>query len=394
MQVIVAVVQKSFMSFFYITCLLFIFVFIYALLGMQFFGGLYDFDDGEFPRGNYDTFWIAFVTVFQVLTMENWQDNLFQSMRTSTPKPITAVFYISWIFVGNIVLLNLFLAILLDAFVAENDATEVTEEELEAEREAEQRQKDLIEAEKERRKRKLAKSRTQKFSRDDLMQEQAVQKKKKKKKTAGFTGVGAPGGDIDDIDELDGDTIRAALEKEGLIPKDMRGWTGWKIPDTVEAESSLYLFSRGSRFRRFCYNLQRHKQFDRIIMLLIFLSSLKLATDTYMTSEDFPEDHMALKISASVDSFFTWVFFAESVVKVIALGLIMDGESYLRDGWSQLDFFIVVTSLIDFALQGVEIPAIKILRLLRMLRPLRVISHDKSLRLIVTALFGSMGAIV
>ena len=83
------------MSFFYITCLLFIFVFIYALLGMQFFGGLYNFDDGEKPRGNFDSFWIAFVTVFQVLTMENWQDNLFQSMRTSTPKPITAVFYIS-----------------------------------------------------------------------------------------------------------------------------------------------------------------------------------------------------------------------------------------------------------------------------------------------------------
>lgn len=129
------------MSFFYITCLLFIFVFIYALLGMQFFGGLYNFDDGEKPRGNFDSFWIAFVTVFQVLTMENWQDNLFQSMRTSTPKPITAVFYISWIFVGNIVLLNLFLAILLDAFVSENDATEITEEELEAERRAEEKQK-------------------------------------------------------------------------------------------------------------------------------------------------------------------------------------------------------------------------------------------------------------
>ena len=60
------------MQFFYITCLLFIFVFIYALLGMQFFGGLYNWDDEEPPRGNFDTFWIAFVTVFQVLTMENW----------------------------------------------------------------------------------------------------------------------------------------------------------------------------------------------------------------------------------------------------------------------------------------------------------------------------------
>ena len=44
------------------------------------------------------------------------------------------MFYISWIFIGNIVLLNLFLAILLDAFISENEATETTDEDLELER--------------------------------------------------------------------------------------------------------------------------------------------------------------------------------------------------------------------------------------------------------------------
>jgi hypothetical protein len=225
------------------------------------------------------------------------------------------------------------------------------------------------------------------------MNDQAMVQKKKKKVKANLLGKGSLAGDIDDIEDLDPDVIKKHLEDEGLVKRDMTGWQWKPILESIECESSLYLFARRNPFRRLCYNLQRHKQFDRIIMVLIFLSSLKLATDTYMTSDDFPEDHIALKMGASVDSFFTWVFFAESVIKIIALGLIMDSESYLRDGWSQLDFFIVVTSLIDFALQGVEIPAIKILRLLRTLRPLRVISHDKSLRLIVTALFGSMGAI-
>ena len=31
-------------------------------------------------------------------------------------KTVTAIFYISWIFIGNFILLNLFLAILIDAF--------------------------------------------------------------------------------------------------------------------------------------------------------------------------------------------------------------------------------------------------------------------------------------
>ena len=49
--------------------------------------------------------------------------------------------------------------------------------------------------------------------------------------------------------------------------------------------------------------------------------------------------------------------------------------------------------MLDMSLQGVEIPAIKILRLLRTLRPLRVISHNVAMKLIVASLFESVGAI-
>ena len=63
------------MDFVWITLLMFVFIFIYTLLGRQIFQGQYDFGpDEELPRGNYESFAIAFITVFQVLTMENWQD--------------------------------------------------------------------------------------------------------------------------------------------------------------------------------------------------------------------------------------------------------------------------------------------------------------------------------
>lgn len=55
--------------------------------------------------------------------------------------------------------------------------------------------------------------------------------------------------------------------------------------------------------------------------------------------------------------------------------------------------FIVFTSVLDMSLAGVDIPVIKILRLLRTLRPLRVISHNVAMKLIVNALFESVGAI-
>ena len=84
------------------------------------FGGKFNYPDGK-PRGNFDSFTIAAVTVFQLLTMENWISVLYDSMRGDINKYIVNVYYVCWIFLGNFILLNLFLAILLDSFLLEED---------------------------------------------------------------------------------------------------------------------------------------------------------------------------------------------------------------------------------------------------------------------------------
>ena len=84
----------------------------------------------------------------------------------------------------------------------------------------------------------------------------------------------------------------------------------------------------------------------------------------------------------------------EALVKIIAMGFCLDKGSYLTEPWNVLDFFIVVSSLIDMNLESVDIPAIKVLRLLRTLRPLRFISHNINLKIVVTSLLESVGAII
>lgn len=79
--------------------------------------------------------------------------------------------------------------------------------------------------------------------------------------------------------------------------------------------------------------------------------------------------------------------------KIIAQGLFMDHGSFMRDSWNLLDFFIVVSSIADMTLAGLDISAIKILRMLRALRPLRFLSHNVELKLIVVALMESVGHI-
>ena len=82
------------------------------------------------------------------------------------------------------------------------------------------------------------------------------------------------------------------------------------------------------------------------------------------------------------------------ITKIISMGLFMDSGSYLRESWNQLDFFIVITSLIDLSLTGKKVGFIKVIRILRILRPLRFISHNQSMKTIVAALLDSGGSML
>ena len=63
MKTIIGVMVRSYKSFGYITILMFLFIFIFSLLGMSTFGGKFSFEDGR-PRGNFDSFPMAFITIF------------------------------------------------------------------------------------------------------------------------------------------------------------------------------------------------------------------------------------------------------------------------------------------------------------------------------------------
>lgn len=127
-------------------------------------------------------------------------------------------------------------------------------------------------------------------------------------------------------------------------------------------------------------------------MFLIIMSSLKLATDTY--SANWKGNIVVETIMEVIlDNMFTLLFLLEMVFKLIALGVVMDEGSYLRDNWNRLDFFIVNASIVEFIFKDFDLPIIKIFRMLRTLRPLRFISHNVAMRLIVGALIESVGSI-
>ena len=62
------------------------------------------------------------------MTLENWNTIMINCLRSNVSKMISALFLISWIFIGNFILLNLFLAILLDGFETNDEEDEFEEE--------------------------------------------------------------------------------------------------------------------------------------------------------------------------------------------------------------------------------------------------------------------------
>lgn len=106
------------------TVLLCLFLYVFALMGMQFFAGnfrfldhgfgAYDLENGETPRANYDTLPEALLTTFACFIGDNWTYVMYDAMRSSGG--IFAVVFVCVIAFGHIVMLNLFLAILLGNF--------------------------------------------------------------------------------------------------------------------------------------------------------------------------------------------------------------------------------------------------------------------------------------
>lgn len=115
MKIVMSVVSSVITEFVYIFMLLFLFIFIYTLLGMQIFGGQLLPMSTTGIRQNFDTFFNAVFSVFQILTIENWND--IETAALGSSVGYFSIFYIvSWIFIGNWILLNLLQAILLDGF--------------------------------------------------------------------------------------------------------------------------------------------------------------------------------------------------------------------------------------------------------------------------------------
>nr|XP_046238122.1 sodium channel, voltage-gated, type I like, alpha b isoform X3 [Scatophagus argus] len=107
-----------------LTLVLAIIVFIFAVVGMQLFGKSYKecvckiSDDCQLPRWHMHDFFHSFLIVFRVLCGE-WIETMWDCMEVAGQSMCLIVFMMVMV-IGNLVVLNLFLALLLSSFSADN----------------------------------------------------------------------------------------------------------------------------------------------------------------------------------------------------------------------------------------------------------------------------------
>ncbi|CAF1127680.1 unnamed protein product [Adineta steineri] len=136
------------------------------------------------------------------------------------------------------------------------------------------------------------------------------------------------------------------------------------------------------------HRLVEHRFFEWLIIASILASSTTLALEDINTRQQ-PRFSSILH---AFDKLFTIIFTAELILKWFAYGI----KNYFTNGWNWLDFLIVVVSVLGTLLDGLgvaDIPAFKSMRTLRALRPLKALSRFDGIRVVVNALIGAIPSI-
>uniref|UniRef100_A0A452I831 Voltage-dependent L-type calcium channel subunit alpha n=1 Tax=Gopherus agassizii TaxID=38772 RepID=A0A452I831_9SAUR len=223
---LVASLLNSMKSIASLLLLLFLFIIIFSLLGMQLFGGKFNFDETQTKRSTFDNFPQALLTVFQILTGEDWNAVMYDGIMAyggpSSSGMVVCIYFIILFICGNYILLNVFLAIAVD---------------------------NLADAE----------------SLNTAQKEEAEEKQRKKNE-----------GEEDEPEVPVGPRPRRISElnmKEKITP----------IPEG----SAFFIFSSTNPIRVGCHRLINHHIFTNLILVFIMLSSVSLAAEDPIRSHSF-----------------------------------------------------------------------------------------------------------
>uniref|UniRef100_A0A4W6C536 Sodium channel protein n=1 Tax=Lates calcarifer TaxID=8187 RepID=A0A4W6C536_LATCA len=440
-----------------LTLVLAIIVFIFAVVGMQLFGKNYKdcvckiSEDCELPRWHMNDFFHSFLIVFRILCGE-WIETMWDCMEVAGAGMCLVVFMMVMV-IGNLVVLNLFLALLLSSFSGDNlsagdDDGEMNNLQIAIGRIT--RGIDWFKAFIVRMVLQILRRKPKEPEDgpvndvDPKMEEiemnhldtgpnfkmaDGIANCLVEGRPSGFIVDGelslnvpiAQGesdfenlGEDDEDDEDDADNLIGALSDGNSSvcstvdyqpPEPEPEEVEEEEPDPVDPEAC---FTDNCVRRWPCltvditqgdgkkwWNLRRTcftiVEHDWFETFIIFM--ILLSSGALAFEDIYIERRRTIKIILEyADKVFTYIFVIEMLLKWVAYGF----KTYFTNAWCWLDFFIVDISLISLVANWLgysDLGPIKSLRTLRALRPLRALSRFEGMRVVVNALVGAIPSI-
>uniref|UniRef100_A0A8C2L7X4 Voltage-dependent L-type calcium channel subunit alpha n=1 Tax=Cyprinus carpio TaxID=7962 RepID=A0A8C2L7X4_CYPCA len=326
---LVASLLNSMKSIASLLLLLFLFLIIFALLGMQLFGGKFNFDETQTKRSTFDSFPQALLTCFQILTGEDWNVVMYDGIMAYGgpvfPGMIVCLYFVILFICGNCILFCLkpiFIGLLCFHFVYLISST-------------------------------------------------------KHQHFYSFIFIIF-------INKLDCDLINSvsqcitpslflsfcfSLLEEGKTQLNVADFAPPKekvLP--IPEGSAFFCLSKTNPIRVGCHTLIHHHIFTNLILVFIILSSISLAAEDPIRAHSFRNN-----VLGYADYAFTSIFTVEILLKMTVHGAFLHKGSFCRNWFNLLDLLVVSVSLVSFFLHSSAISVVKILRVLRVLRPLRCV---------------------
>uniref|UniRef100_A0A8C6V932 Sodium channel protein n=1 Tax=Naja naja TaxID=35670 RepID=A0A8C6V932_NAJNA len=444
-----------------LTLVLAIIVFIFAVVGMQLFGKNYDSckckisEDCTLPRWHMNDFFHSFLIVFRVLCGE-WIETMWDCMEVAG-QPLCLTVFMMVMVIGNLVLLNLFLALLLSSFSSDSLAAPEQETEgnnLQIAISRIQRAINFI-------KRKICE-----FVQIVFLQRckgtselSAADKQNNKKdqcipnhtiveinQTFGYQRPKMTTTCMDNSDHMSfinnpnlTVTVPIAVGESDFEHFNTEELTSISELEETKEKTSLCSSTEGStiifasvgdkesdtaakgppqpkpcftdgcvqKFRCCQINIESGKgkcwwNLRKTCFKIVehnwfetFIVFMILLSSGALAFEDiYIEQRKTIKtVLEYADKVFTYIFILEMLLKWVAYGF----QVYFTNAWCWLDFMIVDVSLVSLianALNYSELGPIKSLRTLRALRPLRALSRFEGMRVVVNALVGAIPSIM
>ncbi|KAH8346359.1 hypothetical protein KR084_007257, partial [Drosophila pseudotakahashii] len=359
MKVLLSIIISTIGALGNLTLILVIVIYIFAVIGMQLFSKDYTpekFDPDPVPklyyfllplsRWNFNDFFHSFMMIFRILCGE-WIEPLWDCMRAEEEQGASTCFaiFLPTLVMGNFMVLNLFLALLLNSF---------NSEELKSKKEAMGEESKL--------------ARSIERVRDLIRKKRQERKDRKERKFAEkFQQIYAG--------------ILYNFFILTRIPFSFYFRCPWFM-SCMDTQSAKHW----TRVRTAVLTVVDTPAFEWFVLVLIFASSITLCFEDINLDKNKTLKRVLYWINFS----FCLIFVVEMILKWLALGF----SKYFTSFWTILDFIIVFVSVFSLLIEENEnLKVLRSLRTLRALRPLRAISRWQGMRIVVNALMYAIPSI-